>query len=104
MGTVYSTVYNRAGNPVAAKTLVDQYGNDVINPNTGQPLVVPANYDPSYAIYLGDMTRSVLNNTFNPDGTMGSIVDAESIMGSQFFPRRVSRLAKKLHQCIWRLR
>jgi hypothetical protein len=41
MGQVFLTVYDNKGRPVAAKTMVDAAGNDVINPRTGQPLVVP---------------------------------------------------------------
>jgi hypothetical protein len=53
MAQVFLTVYDNKGRPVAAKTLVDAAGNDVINPRTGQPLVVPRDYDINAAIEFG---------------------------------------------------
>jgi hypothetical protein len=53
MGQVFLTVYDNKGRPVEAKTLVDGAGNDVINPRTGQPLVVPRDYDINAAIEFG---------------------------------------------------
>lgn len=53
MGQVFLTVYDNKGRPVAAKTLVDATGNDVINPRTGQPLIVPRDYDIDAAIAFG---------------------------------------------------
>ncbi len=43
MAQQFLTVYDRLGRPVQAKTLVDAYGNDVINPATRFTLRVPAN-------------------------------------------------------------
>src|SRR5215469_17828684 len=53
MAQTFLTVYDNKGRPVAAKTLVDAAGNDVINPRTGQPLIVPRGYDINAAIQFG---------------------------------------------------
>src|ERR1043166_215670 len=53
MAEVFLTVYDDKRRPVAAKTLVDPAGNDVINPRTGQPLIVPRDYDINAAIEFG---------------------------------------------------
>jgi Ca2+-binding RTX toxin-like protein len=47
------TVTDHDKREVPAKTLVDSYGNDVINPNTGEPLIVPRDYDPQKAVDFG---------------------------------------------------
>jgi hypothetical protein len=57
MGQVFLTVYDNKRRPVAAKTLVDAAGNDVINPRTGQPLIVPRDYDVNAAIEFGRSLR-----------------------------------------------
>ena len=45
MTQTFLTVTDKAGRPVSAKTLVDAYGYDVINPRTGQPYIVPIDYE-----------------------------------------------------------
>src|ERR1043166_7938568 len=57
MAEVFLTVYDDKRRPVAAKTLVDPAGNDVINPRTGQPLIVPRDYDINAAIEFGRSLR-----------------------------------------------
>jgi hypothetical protein len=54
------TIKDNDKRDVPAKTLVDTYGKDVINPNTGEPLVVPRDYDPQKAIDLGRKIGSQL--------------------------------------------
>src|SRR6266496_454753 len=47
------TVRDRKGYPVDAETLVDAQGNDVTDPNTGQPLIVPRNFDINELVEAG---------------------------------------------------
>jgi hypothetical protein len=70
MGQVFLTVYDNKGRPVAAKTLVDAAGNDVINPRTGQPLIVPRDYDINAAIEFGRSLKDLprVRFTENPAG------------------------------------
>jgi hypothetical protein len=66
MGQIFVTVYDNKGRPVAAKTLVDAAGNDVINPRTGRPLVVPLGYDINAAIAFGRSLKDVPRFNENP--------------------------------------
>lgn len=59
------TVQDKLGRAVPAKTLVDSYGRDVINPNTGEPLVAPRDYDPQKAIDLGRKIGSQLEEAYD---------------------------------------
>ena len=70
MGQVFLTVYDNKGRPVAAKTLVDAAGNDVVNPRTGQPLIVPRDYDINAAIEFGRSLKDLprVQFTENPAG------------------------------------
>jgi hypothetical protein len=67
MGQIFLTVYDKRGRPVAAKTLVDAAGNDVINPRTGQPLVVPRDYDINAAIQFGTSLKDLSRLPFSED-------------------------------------
>jgi len=67
MGQTFLTVYDRKGRPVPAKTLVDAAGNDVINPRTGKPLVVPRDYDIDSAIAFGKSLDTLPRLPFNED-------------------------------------
>jgi len=53
MAKTLLTVRDRKGYPVDAETLVDAQGNDVTDPNTGQPLIVPRNFDINQMIEAG---------------------------------------------------
>src|SRR5258708_20523915 len=53
MAKTLLTVRDKKDYPVDAKTLVDAQGNDVTDPNTGQPLVVPRNFDINELIRAG---------------------------------------------------
>ena len=44
MAETYLTVQDNIGRDVAAKTLVDAFGNDVINPETNSAYIVPLDY------------------------------------------------------------
>jgi len=67
MGQVFLTVYDEKRRPVAAKTLVDAAGNDVINPRTGQPLIVPRDYDINAAVDFGRSLRHLPRLPFSED-------------------------------------
>src|SRR5262249_6567480 len=54
-------VYDKARRPVEAKPLVDQWGNGIINPHTGQPFIAPAGYDPNAAIAEGHAIRAMVD-------------------------------------------
>ncbi|AGS25816.1 hypothetical protein [Rhizobium etli] len=56
------TVYDAKGNPVDAKYLTDIYGNYVLSPRTGNPLIVPYDYDPTAEIQFG---QSLQTNAIN---------------------------------------
>jgi hypothetical protein len=56
-----TTVYDKAGRPVEAKPLLDRYGNEVINPRTGEPFLVPLDYNPNRAIAEGQAIRAMID-------------------------------------------
>ena len=60
-------VTDRIGRPVEAKTLVDAFGNDIINPRTGQAYIAPRDYDFKKAIEFG--------KSLDPDTFENSVVD-----------------------------
>jgi hypothetical protein len=78
MGQVFLTVYDKKGRPVAAKTLVDASGNDVINPRTGQPLIVPRDYDINAAMAFGRSLKDLphLPASEDPAGHVPNKYDA----------------------------
>jgi hypothetical protein len=53
------TVYDKKHRPVAAMTFVDAAGNDVVDPKTGLPLLVPLDYDINAAIAFGQSLRNM---------------------------------------------
>lgn len=55
------------GNEVAAKYLVDSNGNYVMNPATGKPLVVPADYDPGQTIQQFQAIEQAAFSDIDPD-------------------------------------
>jgi len=59
MAQTFYPVYDRKQRQVLAKTLVDAAGNDVVDPKTGQPVVVPRNYDIDAAIAYGHSLRHI---------------------------------------------
>ena len=67
MAQIFCTVYDNKGRPVAAKTLVDAAGNDVINPRTGRPLIVPRDYDVNAAIAFGRSLNNLPRLPFNEE-------------------------------------
>lgn len=59
MAQTFPVVSDRARRPVSAKTLVDAFGNDVVDPRTGQALIVPNNYDIGAAITFGQSLGNI---------------------------------------------
>jgi hypothetical protein len=84
MGQAFFTVYDTKSRPVAAKTLVDAAGNDVINPRTGQPLIVPRGYDVNAAIAFGRSLNNLSKLPFNEELAAQQILDTYKAMYKAF--------------------
>jgi hypothetical protein len=84
MGQVFLTVYDNKGRPVLAKTLVDAAGNDVISPRTGQPLIVPRDYDVNAAIVFGRSLNNLLRLPFNEELAVREILKTYEAMYRAF--------------------
>lgn len=57
------TVYSRNKVAVSAKFLYDSYGKAVVDPATGNPLIVPASYNTRVAVSWGEGFRTVSNES-----------------------------------------
>jgi hypothetical protein len=84
MAERFRLTHDNKGRQVMAKTVVDAFGNDIIDPKTGDELVAPNNYDVNSAVAFGRSLRNIPRAPTDEDG-LGQRSEILAALGKAFW-------------------